>query len=347
MKDKKLVLNVEEESSFLHNVKCPPTGATEKAKEQQQESLSPVGARQLVVPSSFSSVGGTPYTMLMGIQGAQKQGRLFESPLDPLRGKNLSLFGVPPHCLLRYTSTKGEPVPPEHHLQSIRDMMNHHGSNNTNQLFVPTSVLLEDGREMIGLWIDRGSGNVTPQYLGHENALSPRSRPDTYAEDRRNPSAPSHMPSESSQSTTASMKQDTFGGAGQQLERLESLESSFLHNVPEHAPPPLSGEGVETEPLMGGCCVSPCSASCLRLEIVDSKDGAAITWVEIKVGAISRETVRMVKAFEILLRDLQYKEAKSRPNSSVYLLQVVWPDGSRSPSQSLAEWTAELEGELR
>lgn len=32
-------------------------------------------------------------------------------------------------------------------------------------------------------------------------------------------------------------------------------------NAQEHAPPPLSGEGKETEELHGGCCVSPCSES--------------------------------------------------------------------------------------
>lgn len=34
-----------------------------------------------------------------------------------------------------------------------------------------------------------------------------------------------------------------------------------LENVKEHAPPPLSSEGKETEELHGGCCVSPCSPS--------------------------------------------------------------------------------------
>ncbi len=123
------------------------------------------------------------------------------------------------------------------------------------------------------------------------------------------------------------------------------LDSST--NVQEHTPPQEKSDGAATEGLHGGCCVSSCSDSCLRLEIVDSKDGELITWAEIAVGSINSEMVRMVKAFENLLRNLQSKQAKSRPNDSEYLLRVAWPDGSRSPSQSLAEWIEELEGELR
>ena len=37
--------------------------------------------------------------------------------------------------------------------------------------------------------------------------------------------------------------------------------SHFLHNVKEHAPPPLESDCAATEELHGGCCVSSCSES--------------------------------------------------------------------------------------
>jgi hypothetical protein len=161
--------------------------------------------------------------MLMGIESAHKSNQLFESPLDPLAGKFLSLLSFPPHGLLHYISTKGESVPPERHLQAIRDKF-HCGCDNKEQLFVPLSIILEDGREMIGLLIHRGNGCVTPQFLDSENESTLRSRSDIFVEEPRNQNQPTHKFSEEVQSKTENKSLDKVVCEHQLLDELVSYK---------------------------------------------------------------------------------------------------------------------------
>lgn len=206
---------------FWENDQSPPTGE-KSATQAQQDVPRPLGGTACS-PSNYERA---PYTMLMGIQSAHKSNRLFESPLDPLAGKSLSLLSFPPHALLRYTSIEGESVPPERHLQAIRELQNHRDFGNTEQLFVPLSVVLEDGREMIGLWIHRGNGRVTPQWFGRENQLSQRPDFDIYAEEIRNQAEPVRESLEASLSETGSMISDIIESANQQSGGLDSLSSA-------------------------------------------------------------------------------------------------------------------------
>ena len=97
----------------------------------------------------------------------------------------------------------------------------------------------------------------------------------------------------------------------------------------------------------GGCCASSCSPSCFRLEVVDHGNGEVLTWIDQEISERHPKPLMAVKAFKVVFRDFQAKQAANHPNNPRYFLRVVWPDGSRNPSQSLEQWSAELESELR
>ena len=110
----------------------------------------------------------------------------------------------------------------------------------------------------------------------------------------------------------------------------------FLSNVSEHAPPPLNGEGAEAEELHGGCCVSACSPSYLRMEAVNRENREAVTWVEARVETKSSDVFTVLKAAEVLMRDLFIKEESSRPNNSGCLLRVEWLDAPQRLAPNLS-----------
>jgi hypothetical protein len=230
--------------------------------------------------------------MLMGIESARESNQLFESPLDPLAEKSLALLSFPPHSLLHYTSTKGESVPPEHHLQAIRAFAENHSCySNKEQLFAPLSVVLGDGREMIGLLIHRGHGSLSPVFLDRENELIPRSHLCIGVANHSNQDQPFHRFSTSSRLKTENTTLDIFECENQQLVGLEALDENRLsqENVKEHAT--LSARasvdhGVEvktTEEHVNraadrGCCVSTCSLSYVNYRQAVSKPSNGLSF---------------------------------------------------------------------
>lgn len=147
--------------------------------------------QRLVRPRSDSepAYNIAPYTFATHWGNCHISNQLFELNWTLTGGIHVDMFGVPPHCLVRLTSSEDKECPPipESHLQSIRDSCYRWGSYNKEQLFVPLSVVLEDGREMTGLWIRYDNGCVTPVFLGRENESIQCSRSGIVSEVQDNP----------------------------------------------------------------------------------------------------------------------------------------------------------------
>jgi len=167
-----------------------------------------------------------PYTFATHWGNCHISNQLFELDWSLTGGIHVDMFGVPPHCLVRLASSGDKEVPPipESHLQSIRDSVRHGGFYNKEQLFVPLSVVLEDGREMTGLWIRYDNGCVTPVFLGRENESIQCSRFGIGPEAQNNPAGLSRETLGESPLETRSTSSDIFDGGYQGLEGLVSLD---------------------------------------------------------------------------------------------------------------------------
>lgn len=147
-----------------------------------------------------------PFTFATMWGASHISSQLFELDWTLTGGTHVDMFGVPPHCLVHLASSTDKACPPipESHRQSIRESLRYGGSYNKEQLFVPLSVVLEDGREMTGLWIRNDNGCVTPVFLGRESESIQRSRSGIGFVDHNNQDQQAHEFSEEAQSKTES-----------------------------------------------------------------------------------------------------------------------------------------------
>ena len=147
-----------------------------------------------------------PFTFATMWGASHISSQLFELDWTLTGGIHVDMFGVPPHCLVHLASSTDKACPPipESHRQSIRESLRLGGSYNKEQLLVPLSVVLEDGREMTGLWIRRDNGSIVPVFLGSENESIQRSRSGIGFVYHSNQDQQAHEFSEEAQSKTES-----------------------------------------------------------------------------------------------------------------------------------------------